>query len=203
MSAKTVYKRDPWEKLGNIGRIDDRVVTIEYTELSDEEKQMRDTGRYKFGQGSIAIHVFSLSFLCRLMKEGIELPYHIAHKKIDHIDSNGRPVVPESPNGYKFEQFIFDALPHARSVMVLETRRERDFSPIKNASGCDSPATARRDLCNLFGRWLERCGFSVRRDDKGNVLQKIEISPLFALDAEELCDKLPRSFKVTDPLVLA
>jgi len=203
MSAKTVYKRDAGEKLGSIGRIGGRVVTIEYTELSDEEKEMRRDGRLKFGQGSIAIHAFSVSFLHRLIAGNNELPFHIAFKKIAAIDELGEPVRPETPNGYKFEQFIFDAFPHARSVMVMETRREQDFSPIKNKSGPDSPERARQDLCNIYGLWLERCGYTVNRDEAEDVIERIEISSLYAMDDKELCDRLPQDFVLTNPTLLA
>ncbi len=191
MSAKTVYKRSPEEKLGNIGRIDGKVVTIEYTELSHEEKYATNAdGRLKFGQGSIAIHVFSRSFFERLTNERIELPYHLAFKKITYIDEKGAQIKPDAPNGYKFEQFIFDAFPYARNVMVMETDRKQDFSAIKNAAGEDSPETARRDLSNLFADWLEKAGVAVQRDKEGHALHKIEISPLFAIDAEELSERL-------------
>ena len=202
MSSKTVYKCNPHEKLGNIGRIDGECTVIEYTELSDEEKNARNNDdRLKFGQGSIAIHVFSLSFFERLFTQKIDLPYHVALKKIKCIDDNGIMVDPKTPNGYKFEQFIFDALPYAKNVMVLETDRFDDFSPIKNAKDYDSPETARQDLSNLFGRWLESCGVAVPKDDQGNVTIKIEISPLFALDKDDLIGKID-NLKVTDSILL-
>jgi len=198
MSAKTVYKRSPEEKLGNIGTIDGKVVTIEYTELSKEEKEATTAdGRLKFGQGSIAIHVFSRSFFERLTTENIDLPYHLAHKKITHIDALGRRIKPEAPNGYKFEQFIFDAFPFARNVMVMETDRSQDFSPIKNASGEDSPETARQDLRNLFTSWLKEIGVEVPEDVKN-----IEISPLYALNVRDLKQKLPKDFTFHGDLLL-
>ena len=53
---------------------------------------------------------------------------------------------PDEPNAVKFETFLFDALPSASRTVSVEVRREDEFSPIKNAEGPDSPATARRDL---------------------------------------------------------
>ncbi len=203
MSAKTIKKRDPEEKLGNIGYIDDKVVTIEYSELSAKEKTARrDDGRLVFEQGSIAIHIFSLAFLDRLFSSGFELPYHVAEKSIPYIDKDGNRIVPEEKNGYKFEQFIFDAFGYANKVMVLETEREKEFSPIKNRSGHDSPATAKRDLSNLFAEWLERAGYQVPRDKTGHAEISIEISPLFADSQEEFLQKAPKNLKIHQKVLI-
>jgi len=196
MSAKTVYKRDAYESLGNIGKVNGKNVVIEYSELSREEMEERNPNdKLKFGQGSIGIHIFSVSFFRRLRDEKIQLPYHIAHKKIPFIDESGNVIQPFEANGYKFEQFIFDALPFAKEIMVLETDRKNDFSPIKNKEGNDSPHTARQDLENLFGKWLEKAGFELKKDVSGKVLDKIEVSPLFAMDEKEFVNKKPSQQK--------
>ncbi len=202
MSAKTVYKKHPDEKLGVIGMRDGRYRVIEYSELSYDEKRETENGKLQYGQGSIAIHLFARSFLERLTAQTIELPYHLSHKKINYMDADGNYVEPEKPNGYKFEQFIFDALPEAESVVVMQTRRDRDFSPVKNLEGDDSPATAKRDLCNQFGDWLEECGYDAPRDDDNNVQLNIEISPLFADSAEQLTKKLPGNFTLSEEILL-
>ena len=82
------------------------------------------------------------------------LPYHASAKKIPTVDADGRPFEPSEPNGRKFERFVFDALPVARSTCVVETSRSEEFSPVKNAEGVDSPESARRDLVALYRSWL-------------------------------------------------
>jgi UDP-N-acetylglucosamine/UDP-N-acetylgalactosamine diphosphorylase len=69
--------------------------------------------------------------------------------------------------------------------MVYTTDRAEEFSPVKNAEGADSPETCRRDQIRRAGRWLAQAAVAVpmRKDDPD---AKIEISPLFALDADEL-----------------
>jgi UDP-N-acetylglucosamine/UDP-N-acetylgalactosamine diphosphorylase len=75
--------------------------------------------------------------------------------------------------------------------MVLRQDRAECFSPVKNADGVDSPATARRDMVRRAARWLEQCGASVPRGDNGDPDAVIEISPAFALDAAALKARLP------------
>ena len=103
-----------------------------------------------------------------------------------YVDDSGEPVEPAEPNAVKFEQFIFDALPLARRWMLVETDRAVEFEPLKNATGPDSPATVRQRMSDLFAGWLEGAGATVPRRHDGSVPFGIEISPLLALDAEEL-----------------
>lgn len=72
----------------------------------------------------------------------------------------------------------------------MEIIREDEFSPIKNDKGESSPDTARQNMINLFGRWLKGAGIEIPTDEDGNVKGVIEISPLYALDAEELKSKV-------------
>ncbi len=85
---------------------------------------------------------------------------------------------------------MFDAIPLGENALVLYTPREEEFSPVKNAEGTDSPATTRRDLLRRAARWLEACGCAVPRDAEGEPDALLEISPAFALDAEDLARRL-------------
>ena len=78
------------------------------------------------------------------------------------MDETGRTIKPAEPNGVKFEQFIFDALPQARRWAIVETDRASEFEPLKNAVGPDSPATVHQRMSDLFGNWLEQAGATFR-----------------------------------------
>ena len=58
-----------------------------------------------------------------------------------------RPIalIPDSPNAYKFEAFLFDAFGQVDDMAVLRVKREEEFAPVKNAdsAGVDCPSTAR------------------------------------------------------------
>jgi UDP-N-acetylglucosamine/UDP-N-acetylgalactosamine diphosphorylase len=108
------------------------------------------------------------------------------------VGPDGSRQMPASPNVVKLEQFVFDAIPLAEDPLVLYTRRQEEFSPVKNAQGVDSPATARRDLIRRAARWLEHCGRRLPRGADGEPPVRLEISPTFALDADDLCQRLEK-----------
>ena len=185
ISVKVCAKRDPDEGLGVVVQRGDSQAIVEYTELTDEQKRatMPDGNlRYRFG--SVAIHVFSFAFLKR--EAETELPLHIANKKVPYCLDDGTTVKPEVPNARKFEKFIFDVIPDARKVLNLEFAREEEFSPVKNADGEDSPATAQRDMIRKAARQLEAAGVTVPRGADGEPLHKIEIDPCYEVTGDEV-----------------
>lgn len=185
VSTKVVAKRSPEEKMGVAVEVDGRTQIIEYSDLPDEVARRTDTrGNLELWAGSTAMHVFSRAFLQELIDTGNELPFHLAHKKVPYLDENGRPVEPEEPNALKFERFIFDVLPRADCALVLEADRGREFNPVKNADGADSPKTSRAALVALHREWLLDASARIGED------VPVEISPLFAQNSDELRKKL-------------
>jgi UDP-N-acetylglucosamine/UDP-N-acetylgalactosamine diphosphorylase len=187
MSSKALIKAHPTEKVGNFCLVDGRVTVIEYSDLSDEQAHRRNAdGSLVFELGSIAIHIISRTFVEKLNVEGFALPIHRAVKKIPHIDQAGRQVKPEKPNGIKLETFVFDALPLAERSIILETLREEEFAPIKNATGDDSPEVTRRMMIERAANWLEAAGVKVPRKADGSPDCVLEIAPAFALNREDV-----------------
>ena len=188
MSSKMARKREPKEKLGAFCLSGGRLHVIEYSDLPDKLAEARNPdGRLRFEAGSIAIHILSRAFVERLgAGRRFALPFHRAEKKIPHLDERGNLVSPTRPNGIKFETFVFDALPMAANPIVLEIDRTVEFSPVKNAVGLDSPATAQRDMIRLAAQWLEEAGVEVPRQPDGTPTYKVEVSPLAARNVEEL-----------------
>lgn len=199
MSAKVLPKRDPFEKLGNVCVVDGKVTVIEYSDMPEElAVACREDGRLRFSAGSIAIHVLSTTFVEALTQSGrLDLPLHRADKKVPFVDDAGQVVKPDEPNAVKLEMFVFDALPKAQNTVILETIRNEEFSPIKNASGSDSLATSLHDQVRRAASWLEQAGISVPRDADGQVAAAIEISPLYADSAEVLREKVDPKLVIT------
>jgi UDP-N-acetylglucosamine/UDP-N-acetylgalactosamine diphosphorylase len=207
MSSKAVTKAHDLERVGNFCLADGKLTVIEYSDLPDElAAQKNPDGSRRFDAGSIAVHVLSRTFVERVTRTRAKarLPWHRAEKKVTVVDRHGQTVVPEAPNVVKLETFVFDAIPLAQHPLVLFTPREEEFSPVKNAEGADSPATARRDMLRRAARWLESCGCQVPRDSDGTPDLPLEISPLFALDAADLRERLvaPPELKPGQALLL-
>ena len=193
MSTKVCRKRDWKEKVGVLGLRDGKLGVIEYSDLPESvAKELDANGQLKWWAGNIAIHVLDASFVERLNKGGFKLPWHKAEKAVPCIGPDGKPVAlkPGEKNGIKFETFVFDALPAARKTINVETLREDDFSPVKNAEGEDSPQTARKDLSEQYARWLSAAGKLVPRKADGSLDCFIEISPLTSMHGEGL-EKAP------------
>jgi UDP-N-acetylglucosamine/UDP-N-acetylgalactosamine diphosphorylase len=195
MSSKAIPKASDTERVGNFCVADGKITVIEYSDLPDELAHARNAdGSRRFDAGSIAIHVLDRAFVERLTAPGavVQLPWHRADKKVETVDAAGHPVKPAAPNAVKVEMFIFDAIPLARNPLVLFTKREEEFSPVKNATGVDSAQTARRDLVRRAARWLENSSVKVPHGASGEPAMPIEISPAYALDAEDLATQLAR-----------
>jgi len=202
LSLKVLPKLSPEERLGVVVEVGEKLRVIEYSDLPAELASKRnERGELELWAGSIAIHVFDTAFLKRLA-ESSALPFHRAHKVVPHLDHAGCLSQPEKPHALKFERFVFDALPLARKALVIETSRREEFEPLKNARGENSPGTVRQAMSNLYADWLEAAGVTVPRHADGSSRFPIEISPLFALDAEELRGKPLNLEAVEGPLVL-
>jgi UDP-N-acetylglucosamine/UDP-N-acetylgalactosamine diphosphorylase len=186
MSSKTIFKAYPEEKLGHFCLLGGKVVIVEYSDLPMELQRESDAAaQLRYRAGSIAIHLLDREFIRR---QGGDLPFHRADKKIPTIDAAGHAVKPDKPNGVKFEMFVFDALPFARQPLVIETGRADDFSPVKNAEGMDSPQTCREDQISQFARWFTAAGAAVPSGAAGQPPPALEVSPLFGYDAETFAE---------------
>lgn len=203
MSLKIVKKCHPEEKVGIVVHSNGHLQMIEYSELSREDMYARNgDGALKYDAGNIAVHMIRIDFLEKIYQHGDALPFHSALKKVPCLDEKGDTVNPEKNNAIKFESFIFDVLKHVEKGVIMEALREDEFSPIKNMEGENSPATARQDMINLFGRWLRNAGISIPMDNHGDVIGLIEINPCFALDEEELRNKIDKHSKFNGHLIL-
>ncbi len=150
-AAKTIEKTDPKEKVGVFCRKNKKVGVVEYIEISDEMANLRDDyGSLVYGDGNAIFHLYNIKGLEKVAQ--VKLPYHIAVKKANYIDSKGNLIKADKPNAYKFEMFIFDSYEIFEDVVILRIKREEEFAPIKNAEGSDSPETARKLYKDYFAK---------------------------------------------------
>lgn len=133
ITSKSITPKDG-ESVGRLAVMNGSKGVVEYTELpAGSEAQ--------FTNANIGIHMYSMSFLDNAA-DG-DMPYHLALKKLAHLDSELAVVKEEV---LKFEKFYFDAFKYADKHNTLQVDREGEFSPLKNKAGNDSIETAYNDL---------------------------------------------------------
>ena len=180
ISSKALKKSYPEEKTGIFVQFSNGTTGIvEYSDMPDDKIYAKDSnGEILYSAANPAIHLFSLSFVAELTDSGsISLPFHIAKKKINAmIDGKYADI-----SGYKFEKFVFDALPMSAKNVILEVLRDDEFAPVKNASGQDSADSAKGLMTGLNKKWLTSRGIHVPE-----TVRELEISPLTALSPEDL-----------------
>ena len=150
-AGKSVVKAGPKERVGVFCKRNGKPSVIEYTEITDEMAEAQnENGELLFGESHILCNLFNIKAIENISEK--KLPYHSAFKKAKYINENGDLVVPEKPNAYKFEAFLFDAFESLDDMAIMRVKREEEFAPVKNAEGVDSPETARKlykDFYNL------------------------------------------------------
>lgn len=145
VGSKVVRKSAPDEKVGVMCLEDGKPSIVEYYELTEEMMNAKDeNGDYAYYFGVILNYLFKVADLEKMMASKMQL--HIVEKKIPYLDENGNLVKPESPNGYKFENLVLDMIHEMDSCLPFEVVREKEFAPIKNATGVDSVESARKLL---------------------------------------------------------
>ena len=151
IASKSVVKANPHERVGVFCKMNGHPKVIEYTELPEKmAEEIDENGELKFGESHIMCNLYTIDAIEKLSKE--PLMYHSAFKKNSYIDDEGKEVIPQEPNSYKFESFIFDAFEFFDDIAILRGKREDDFAPVKNKEGVDSPRTAKE----LYEKYWER-----------------------------------------------
>ena len=141
-AGKSVVKEKKKKKVGVFCKKDGKPSVIEYSEISNELAEAVDkNGELLFGESHILCNQFNIKILEELAKD--KLPYHVAFKKASYMDEKGNVINPTEPNAYKFETLILDMIYMMDDCLSFEVEREKEFAPVKNATGVDSVDTAR------------------------------------------------------------
>jgi UDP-N-acetylglucosamine/UDP-N-acetylgalactosamine diphosphorylase len=198
-STQVVLKREPGERVGIVVQQGGRHAVVEYSDLSPAlAAERRSDGRLRFHAGSIAVHCFSKSFLDRVRDRDDALPLHLAHKAVPFLDASGTLVHPSAPNAIKFERFIFDLMPLADRVTVVEIEARDGFAPLKNPAGsaADAPEHVHAALVEHARRLLAEAGVTVAEGID------VELDAATILDATDIAALLPRGTHIDTPRVI-
>lgn len=131
LSSKTITKESENEKdwifckyMNKPYMLQTHCLTPEITNYKDEN------GNYLYREKNITYHLISLD-LVELFSEK-QLKYHRAYKKNNYLDENGKLIIAEENNSFKFEKFIFDAFEYADDMLLYRISKD-EFMPIKKA----------------------------------------------------------------------
>ena len=196
-STQVVLKREPGERVGAVIESGGVHRVVEYSDLSPALAAARlPDGRLRFHAGSIAVHAFARPFLERAAATAGSLPLHVAFKALPCVDGDGVRHVPARPNAIKFERFIFDLMPLARRVCVVQIEAADGFAPLKNAAGAaaDTADHVRAALVAQARRLLAARGVDVAAG------VPVELDAAHVIDEHDI--DLPRGARIDVPTVV-
>ncbi len=142
VASKTLLKKDPEDKDWIFARKNGKPAIINSCHLTNSMKEAKNKdGNYLYREINMLAHLFHISALDKIVD--ISLPYHRAFKKNTFVNEEGMKQVPESPNTFKFETFIFDAFSLFDDIELLRVEETDEFAPIKDFNGVHNPEVAK------------------------------------------------------------
>lgn len=115
---------------------------INSSHLSAEMKIAKNENGYDlYREINMLAHLFSIGSVELIANKS--LPYHRAFKKNTFVNDEGMKQIPEKPNTFKFETFIFDAFSYFDNMVLLRVNKEDEFAPIKDFNGLHNPEVAK------------------------------------------------------------
>ncbi len=142
VASKTLLKENVEDNDWIFARKNGKPSIIDSCYLSSEMKVAKDEkAHFLYRDINLLAHLFHFSALEKVAT--VSLPYHRAFKKNTFVNEEGMKQVPESPNTYKFETFIFDAFSLFDDIELLRVEKVDEFAPIKDFNGIHNPEVAK------------------------------------------------------------
>lgn len=141
VASKSIFKETPMENTAVYCRKYGKISILDYVDITLELSEMKDeNGMYLYREANMLSHLMTLDAVKKA--SSIHLPYHRAYKKNAFVNEEGMKQVPDSPNSFKYENFIFDAFAHFDDMLLLRVNPNEEFAPIKAFTGIYNPDTA-------------------------------------------------------------
>ena len=142
IASKTIFKKHPLEKTAVYCRKDGKPAILDYDDINLELSEEKDSnGLFLYREANMLSHLMSLDAVKKVSTK--TLPYHRAYKKNTFVNFEGTKQVPDKPNTFKFENFIFDAFSFFDNMLLLRVNPNEEFAPIKDFTGIYNPDTAK------------------------------------------------------------
>ena len=151
IASKSVFKEKALDKIAVYCRDMGKPSILYYENINLEISELKNSdGKYLYREANILSHLMSLNAVKKVSK--LQLPYHRAFKKNTFVNAEGVKQVPEKPNTFKFEKFIFDAFSEFDDMLLLRVNPNEEFAPIKDFTSIYNPDTAKQKYENYhFG----------------------------------------------------
>ena len=145
IGSKTLFKDNPSDKSWIFARKNNMPAIVDCENFTEEiSKLVDENGNFLYRETNMLAHLFSINSLNTM--SNIQLPYHRAFRKNAFINNEGMKEIPDNPNIYKFEQFVFDAFSHFDNIALFRVNKDDEFAPIKSFTGPYNP----EDACNKY-----------------------------------------------------
>lgn len=142
IASKSIFKEQPLEKNAVYCKKDGKPAILDYVDITPELSAEKDSdGLYKYREANMLSHLMSLDAVKKVST--IPLRFHRAFKKNAFVNFEGVKQVPDKPNTFKFENFIFDAFTFFDNMLLLRVDANEEFAPIKDFTGIYNPDTAK------------------------------------------------------------
>lgn len=142
IGSKSIFKKEPLEKTAVYCLKDGKPSILDYDciDLELSESKILNTDTYLFREANMLSHIMNIEAVKK--SSTFDLFYHRAFKKNSFVNEEGVKQVPDKPNTFKFENFIFDAFSHFDNMLLLRIDENEEFAPIKDFTGIYNPDTA-------------------------------------------------------------
>ena len=149
IGSKTLFKDDPCDISWIFARKNNKIAIADCENFTEEISKIKNChGKYLYREKNMLAHIFSLDAIKKMAN--IKLPYHRAFRKNAFVNFEGMKEVPEKPNIYKFEQFVFDAFSYFNNIALLRVNTDEEFAPIKDFNSIYNPEIAAKKYEELI-----------------------------------------------------
>lgn len=142
IASKSIFKEKPLEKTAVYCKKSGKPAILDYDDIDINLSNSKfENGTYKYREANMLSHLMSLDAIKKVANHSLR--YHRAFKKNAFVNEEGMKQVPDSPNSFKFENFIFDSFEFFDDMLLLRVDSDEEFAPIKDFTGIYNPDTAR------------------------------------------------------------
>ena len=141
IASKAILRKEPLAKVAVYCRKFGKPSILDYDDIDLDLSMSCDKhGNYLYRDANMLSHLMNIDAIDKI--SNIRLRYHRAYKKNSFINEEGVKQVPDKPNTFKFENFIFDSFSYFDDMLLLRVDENKEFAPIKDFTSIYNPFSA-------------------------------------------------------------